>query len=73
MPMAHNQEMLEKRQAEWGEKLRIIGLSIDQDKNMLLDHVNTNGWTKVEHYWRDESDCSNQYNVKGIPCVMLID
>ena len=53
MPMAHNQEMLEKRQAEWGEKLRIIGLSIDQDKNMLLDHVISNGWTKVEHYWRD--------------------
>ena len=28
-PMAHNQEMLQKRGAEWGDRVRIIGLSID--------------------------------------------
>ena len=56
--MAHNQEMLEKRKSEWGNKLRIIGVSIDQDKAKLKDHVNTKGWTKIEHYWKDKSDCS---------------
>ena len=30
-PMAHNQEMLTKHKADWGDKVRIIGLSIDQD------------------------------------------
>ena len=53
--------------------MRIIGVSIDQDKNKLKDHVNTKGWTKIEHYWRDKSDCSKQYNVYGVPCVILID
>jgi len=28
-PMAHNQSMLEKRAADWGSNVRIIGLSID--------------------------------------------
>jgi len=28
-PMAHNVDMIEKRGAEWGKDVRIIGLSID--------------------------------------------
>ena len=28
-PMAHNQEMLAHNKATWGEKVRIIGLSLD--------------------------------------------
>merc|ERR1711907_160360 len=28
-PMAHNQEMLTKRKADWGDKLKIIAISID--------------------------------------------
>ena len=28
-PMAHNQEMLEKRASDWGSNVRIIGISID--------------------------------------------
>jgi len=28
-PMAHNQSMLEKRKADWGDKLKIIAISID--------------------------------------------
>ena len=38
-PMKHNQEMLEKRGADWEGKVRIIGLSIDQDKNKLNTHL----------------------------------
>ena len=56
--MAHNQEMLEKQEARWGNKLRIIGISIDQDKAKFKDHINIKGWTKVEHYWKDMSNCS---------------
>jgi len=28
-PMAHNQEMLVKREKDWGDKVKIIGVSID--------------------------------------------
>lgn len=28
-PMAHNQKMLEENEEKWGDKVKIIGLSID--------------------------------------------
>jgi thiol-disulfide isomerase/thioredoxin len=71
-PMAHNQEMLEKKGDEWKDKIRIIGLSIDQDKAKLKSHVEAKGWGKVEHFWRSGSDCSKVYSVSGVPHVMLI-
>jgi len=72
-PMAHNQQMLEKRAKDWGDKVRIIGLSIDQDKNKLKSHVEAKKWTAVEHYFRAGSDASDVYGVRGVPHVMLID
>lgn len=72
-PMAHNQEMLEKRKADWGDKVRIVGLSIDQSKEKMVEHVNNKGWTSVEHYWRSKSDCSDVYSVSGVPHVLLLD
>ena len=48
--MANYQEILERRLDYWGDKLRIIGVSIDKDKNAHKYHVNLNGWTMIEHY-----------------------
>ena len=71
--MAHNQEMLEKRAADWGQNVRIIGLSIDEDMEDLVKRVEDRKWTSVEHYHRAGSDASKVYNVKGVPHIMLID
>lgn len=71
--MAHNQEMLEKRSADWGDKVRIIGISIDKTKEAVVKHVDDKKWTSVEHYHRAESECSKTYSVSGVPHVMLID
>jgi len=65
--------MLEEHGAEWGDKVRIIGLSIDKDAKTVANHVKAKGWEKPEHYWRAKSDCSDVYQVKGVPHVMLID
>lgn len=72
-PMAHNQEMLEKRAADWGGKVRIIGVSIDNTKDAMKSHVEDKKWGSVEHYHRHESKCSATYGVQGVPHVMLID
>ena len=48
-PMFHNQYMLEHRGAEWADRVKIIGLSIDEDKAKLKSHVETKGWTKVDN------------------------
>lgn len=71
-PMAHNQTMLEEHGATWGDKLRIIGLSIDSGAEIIKTHVESKGWGKIEHYWRSASTCSTVYGVSGVPHVMLI-
>jgi len=71
--MAHNEEMLKEHEATWGDKVKIIGLSIDSDPATVKTHITNKGWTRPIHYWRSGSNCSEVYSVKGVPHVMLID
>jgi len=71
--MAHNQEMLAHNGKTWGDKVRIIGISIDDSSATVVKHVNTKKWTDVEHYHRGASGSDNDYGVKGVPHVVLID
>jgi hypothetical protein len=71
--MAHNQEMLDKNAEAWKGKVKIIGISIDQGREAVKSHVEKNKWGSVEHYHKATSSCSDTYNVKGVPHVMLID
>ena len=72
-PMQHNQDMLVKRGEDWKGKLQIVGISIDQGKDIVCKHVDDKGWGNVVHYHRAGSNCSDVYSVKGVPHVMLID
>lgn len=72
-PMAHNQEMLEANKEKWGDKVKIIGLSIDGDAATVKTHVTNKGWTSPIHYWRSKSDCSDVYSVRGVPHVLIVD
>jgi len=70
--MQHNQDMLAKRK-DWEGKVRIIGCSGDQSAAVVRAHVDKKGWTSVEHYWRGSSKCNEEFGVRGIPHVALID
>ena len=50
--------MLEKRGADWGNDVRIIGLSGDDTMKVLADRVKSKKWTSVEHYLESSSDAS---------------
>ena len=65
--------MLSKNGKKWGDKVKIIGLSIDSDAATVKRHINAKGWTKPTHYWRSKSDYNDFYSVKGVPHVMLVD
>jgi len=72
-PMAHNQDMLEKR-ADWEGKARILGLSIDNDTETVKNHVTTKMWQKVEHYLCGEGcSVSDEYGSGGVPHIFLVD
>merc|ERR1719450_742637 len=72
-PMQHNEDMLVKRGADWGDKVKIIAISIDQTADAVVKHVDAKDWKRPIHYHRAKSDCSEQYNVRGVPNVMLVD
>ena len=67
--------MLEKNKEKWGDKVRIIGLSIDQSKETLKNHIEKEGWTSVEHYHSRNgvSTADKDYGVNGVPHCLLID
>jgi thiol-disulfide isomerase/thioredoxin len=46
-PMQHNQEMLEKNTEKWKDKVRIVAVSVDDNKETIKNRVNTKGWTKI--------------------------
>lgn len=48
--MQHNQEMLEKNGEKWGDKVRIIGLSVDDSLDDLKKRIQEKKWEKVEHF-----------------------
>lgn len=72
-PMQHNQDMLTEHAEKWGGKVKIIGLSIDGDAQTVKNHITNKGWTAPIHYWRSKSDCSDVYQVRGVPHVLIID
>ena len=74
-PMAHNQKMLEDNKEKWGDKVRIIGLSIDQTPDKVKSHVEAKGWTTVEHYHIRNGKCNadKEFGILGIPQANLID
>lgn len=55
--------MLQKHGSVWGDKVRIIGLSIDDSPEIVVKHVKSKGWTKVEHFHRAGSSASEDYGV----------
>ena len=67
--------MLVENEAKWGDKVRLIGLSIDSEPETVRIHVEKKGWTKVEHYHVRTPGCSadKDYGVNGVPHVLLVD
>lgn len=74
-PMAHNQEMLKKEKPNWAGKVRLIGLSIDNDAATVKKHVESRDWKKVEHYHVGNGKClaSKEMGSGGVPHVLLVD
>lgn len=65
--------MLEHHGARWGDKVCIIGISIDQGAEAVVKHVEAKKWKSVEHFHRAGSSCSEDYGVQGVPHVVLVD
>ena len=67
--------MLESRGKDWGDKVRLIGLSIDNDAGTVKNHIESKDWKNVEHYHVRTAGCTadKEYGVNGVPHVLLVD
>jgi len=74
-PMKHNVEMLAKGKPEWKDRVRLIGLSVDQDLAALQKLIVDRGYANhVEHYHAANGKCkiNAQLGAGGIPHVALL-
>lgn len=72
--MAHNESMLRKNKEKWGDKVRIVGVSIDDKPEKPHKHCAKEGWTEVEQCHIGGSDAAEIiYQVKNIPYILLVD
>jgi len=74
-PMQHNQSMLEEHGEKWNGKVRILGLSIDNDAATVKSHVEAKKWSLPEHYHVKTEGCeaSAMFGIRGVPHVLIVD
>ncbi|MCS6919960.1 MAG: thioredoxin-like domain-containing protein [Fimbriimonadales bacterium] len=67
-------EATDKHGARWRGKLEILTVSIDDERGVVMPHLQQRGWDKfARHAWDAEQKAANAYGVQAIPNAFLID
>lgn len=74
-PMAHNQQIMQRRASEWAGKAVILGASIDETAEAAIAHVAKKGWQDVRQMWCGKGGSTPEriYGVDAVPTALLID
>ena len=65
---------VEKQPDSWRKQVVVLTVSVDQDKDVVLPHLQRRGWDKFAlHAWDEGQRAAQQYGVEGIPTAFLID
>lgn len=75
-PMAELQKLREEH-GDWGSKVAIVPLSIDDAIEPVRQHVNKRGWTNTFNVWAGDggwqSAPAKAFRVSGVPTTYIID
>ncbi|MBL9152284.1 MAG: redoxin family protein [Verrucomicrobiales bacterium] len=75
-PMAKMQTYREQH-PDWGDKVELVALSIDNTKEAASSHLAAKGWDKTTNVWAGDggfrAPAPVAYGVSGIPTVYVID
>jgi thiol-disulfide isomerase/thioredoxin len=75
-PMADLQK-LRQAHSDWGEKVAIVPLSIDDTLDIVRQHVNKRDWTNTCNVWAGDggwhSAPAQAFRVSGVPMTYIID
>lgn len=76
VPMA-NMQKYRKDHPDWGDKVELIALSIDNTKEAATNHLESRGWDQTYNAWAGDggfnAEAPKAYAVQGIPQVFVID
>jgi thiol-disulfide isomerase/thioredoxin len=65
---------VERQPDSWRNQVVVLTVSVDQDKEVVLPHLQKRGWDKFAlHAWDEGQRAAQQYGVEGIPTAFLID
>jgi len=65
---------VEKQPDSWRKQVVVLTVSIDEDKDVVLSHLQRRGWDKFAlHAWDEGRRAAQQYGVEGVPIAFLID
>jgi thiol-disulfide isomerase/thioredoxin len=65
---------VERQPDSWRKQVVVLTVSVDQDKEVVLPHLQKRGWDKFAlHAWDERQRAAQQYGVEGIPTAFLID
>jgi thiol-disulfide isomerase/thioredoxin len=65
---------VEKQPDSWRKQVVVLTVSVDQDKEVVLPHLQKRGWDKFAlHAWDEGQRAAQQYGVEGVPTAFLID
>lgn len=69
--------MLEKNAEKWGDKVRIVAVSVDEDREGVIKRIEERKWSKIIHYklngWDKTNKLIKHFAIRGIPFVCLVD
>jgi len=75
-PMAKMQTYRAKH-PEWGDKVELLAVSIDNTRDAAAKHIQRKGWNKTHNAWAGEGGFRARppvtYGVRGIPSMFIID
>ena len=78
-PMNKLDAMAAEQRPEWKDRVVILPVSIDGNRDRVHSHVHSRSWTNLVHYWTGTSDqqdfealAARQFVLSGVPEAILI-
>jgi glutamine amidotransferase-like uncharacterized protein/thiol-disulfide isomerase/thioredoxin len=83
-PMATNQEIMRKHKNDWKGKAVIVALSIDDELDTVMKHLDKKDWHETHNTWASpaaddpekvgwKAPAAQLYGINSIPTMVLID
>ena len=72
-PITQMQQIMSEKKADWGDKVRFICVSFDQDKEEIVEYVKEKSLKDIEHFCRSYSKCGEDFGVPCMPFAFILD